>query len=113
MEESRKRTRNHAALHVIFCMEIASQCAMAELAGAQLNEALKNGAPETPIWAAIQSILIAAASISKVFWGSGATAEQIEKRASLRELAEVTDQSPLRSRHVRNSFEHFDERIEG
>jgi hypothetical protein len=65
-------------------------------------------------WLALQSILVSAANISKLLWGSrgeGSTERQ-KARAPLRELLEVEQDSPLYDLRLRNDFEHFDERLE-
>lgn len=58
----------------------------------------------------LQTIVVSAANLSKIFWGSGGSKE--EDRKPLRELLEVSDDSPLRDPDLRNDFEHFDERLE-
>lgn len=60
--------------------------------------------------------LISASNASKLLWGAGNTDEEAEAlrgaRKPLRESVEVEDSSPLNSRKLRNSFEHFDERLD-
>jgi len=70
-------------------------------------------------WFALQGILASAANLSKLLWGSDdprmtqAKRDQREaERKALRDSLGVTDESPLKSRRVRNAFEHFDERLE-
>jgi hypothetical protein len=69
-------------------------------------------------WLALQSILISAANISKLLWGSGggggekAIAKRAARRAPLRDLLETDDSSPLHSLALRNDFEQFDQRLE-
>lgn len=61
-------------------------------------------------WLALQSIVVSAANLSKLLWGSRGKAEAL--RAPLRASLEVGSDSCLRSPDLRNDFEHFDERIE-
>jgi hypothetical protein len=100
-------------LLAIFQAELKGQCKQAEVVGEQLNAALKAG-NHVDIWIAVQSILLTAGNTAKLLWGSGngKAAEATEAdRKPLRTLVGVADESPLKARNVRNSFEHFDERI--
>jgi hypothetical protein len=69
----------------------------------------------TGAWYALQGILVSAANISKLLWGSSSNPEkrkQIEaERQDLRRSLAVTKKSPLHSRYMRNDFEHIDARI--
>lgn len=93
----------------VFRLEIKTQCEMAALASKDLDEGLRSAA-ETRIWYGLQGILTAAAIISKLLWGSK-TAADLTTRKRLRDSLSITDDSPLNSRHVRNAFEHVDERL--
>jgi hypothetical protein len=64
-----------------------------------------------PYWEPIQTILVSAANLSKMFWGDKPTAAA--RRRPLRRSLRVTKRSPLYSRALRNHFEHFDEKLEG
>jgi len=99
----------------IFQAELRTQCDFVIRGAHQVNAALKD--PDTSgIWFGLQAILISASNASKLLWGAGSTdreaAELRERRARLRASVGITDESPLNSRRVRNSFEHFDDRIE-
>jgi len=59
---------------------------------------------------ALQTVAVSAANLSKMFWGSQGKMEK--ERQPLRESLGVADGSCLQSTDLRNSFEHFDERIE-
>lgn len=61
-------------------------------------------------WYAIQGILVFAGNVSKLLWG--ANANRRAARAELRRALEISDDSPLEDRRLRNHFEHFDERLE-
>jgi hypothetical protein len=93
----------------IFQFEVEFQCkcvlAAADMVDAQLAAGNGDG-----VWFALQSLLIAAANLSKLFWGSGGSRE--DARLDLRQSVGVEDDSPLRDPKLRNDFEHFDERVE-
>jgi len=63
----------------------------------------------TGVWFALQGVLVAAANISKLLWGSGGASA--EDRTELRSRLGVSDGSPLQSPRLRNHFEHIDEWI--
>jgi hypothetical protein len=67
-------------------------------------------AAEDRLWSNVQSFLGAAAMVSNLLWGVGNS--QSELRRCLRDRFGVDDDSPLRDRDLRNTFEHFDERLE-
>jgi hypothetical protein len=91
----------------IFQMEINRQCKFSIIAIEQIEEGLANNDSDL-IWYSIQNLLVAVANISKIFWPP----KNPEKRKKLRESLNIQDNSPLKSRDFRNSFEHFDERLE-
>ena len=65
--------------------------------------------PDIEPWYSIQSFLVAAAIISKFLWPD----RKAEKRGEqLRAFLSVGEVSPLRNRKVRDSIEHFDERLD-
>jgi hypothetical protein len=67
-------------------------------------------------WLLLQTIVVSAANLSKLLWGTGRNKDEAERREAerkpLRDSVGVHEDSCLRSRHLRNDFEHFDERIE-
>jgi hypothetical protein len=61
--------------------------------------------------------LVAVANISKILWpstpcGSVLDSDLISRRNALRKLLAIDENSILKSRTLRNHFEHFDSRIE-
>ena len=62
------------------------------------------------IWFPIQSFLTAAANISKILWGNDPAVAPA--CAPLRNALKVSEASPLRSRRMRNNFDHFDARVD-
>ena len=93
----------------VFKREVWQQCSFALRATEALNTAL--AAPDAQAtFAALQSLLISVANLSKLLWGARKGKEA--ERKILRDALGVPDDSPLRSRALRNHFEHFDERLE-
>lgn len=89
--------------------EVIRQASFALMSASDLREALEHQDDTDRIWIAVQSFLVAAANVSKLLWGSGQSASN--GRRALRESLGVSDKSVLRSRKMRNHFEHFDERL--
>jgi hypothetical protein len=89
--------------------QIELQCKAVAGGTAELDRALSIRDVDR-IFVALQSILVAAANLSKLLWGSGGRKEA--ERNRLRESLGVADNSPLRDPDLRNDFEHFDERVE-
>jgi hypothetical protein len=86
--------------------EIVTQAKFAEKAAGRLF----NTSDSVEVWESIQSILVAAANVSKILWP---VKNQNETRGKqLRELLDVSDDNLLSDRTIRNHFEHYDERIE-
>jgi hypothetical protein len=90
-----------------FIQDLAEQCMFVRMAKIDLKNCLTsdNSGLDRPYYF-LQSLVIALGNISKILWprikykGRG-----IELRAFL----EIKDDSPLKSRDLRNVFEHFDE----
>lgn len=99
----------------IYIGEIRHQVEAASTAATQFNSALRLKDVGT-MFAASQALLTSAALISKLLWPAPArwmSAERkktaVDRGAHLRTELQVSDDSPLRTRTVRNAFEHFDE----
>lgn len=69
----------------------------------------RRSAMMTRFWMTAQTIVVAAANISKALWGTWDA--QVE-RETLRTSLDVDDSSPLKLRSMRNHYEHFDRRLE-
>jgi hypothetical protein len=99
-----------------FLAELQLQCYFALFSFDDMN-ALLNNPPGIEdmrfynhrIWHALHGVLISAANISKILWPHRNYAARGER---LRQQLGVSDDSPLRSRSLRDHFEHVDERIE-
>jgi hypothetical protein len=93
------------------------QGSFVQMALADLEKALAD--PENVeadrAWKSIQDILLGAANLSKLLWGSfssGQKRKRAAERAEIRTKLDVDDSSPLYDMTMRNHFEHFDERLE-
>lgn len=92
----------------IFQREVERQCKFALMAEHGLKQALRTGDVDG-IWYSVRAFLVAAGNISKLLWPPRPSST--ERGAKLRE-SPVPINSPLKPRTFRNSFEHFDERLE-
>jgi len=90
-----------------FLDELYRQCDYGVRAHRQMDAVLPD---LDDFWFWAQAFLIAAGNASKLLWGVDDKAAK--RRRALRDRLEVTADSPLRDRALRNHFEHFDERIE-
>jgi hypothetical protein len=93
-------------LRTTFLYEIGVQCTFIVKADEQLQHA------QTPSerWYAIQSLVTAAANVSKLAWGY--KGKRAGERIAIRQALGLTDGSPLHEVDLRNDFEHADERLE-
>jgi hypothetical protein len=89
----------------VFLGEIEWQSAIALEAMSRLRQSITT--PDLSFFY-IQAFLVAAANVSKLLW----TTANATRGDELRKLLNVTDDSPIASKTLRNHFEHFDERIE-
>jgi hypothetical protein len=91
----------------IFKLELQEQCEQALEAAAELSKPRS----EVGVWSEVQSIIISAGNAAKLLWGSQGPEKKLQRKP-LRDSVGVGDGWALRSRDVRNAFEHFDERLE-
>lgn len=107
-EDAAMATQN---LIAILKWELATQCEFISIGHENVNTALQVRRQKGKrTWFALQGILSASANASKLLWADR-SADALISRKPLRDLAKVTDDSPLNSREVRNALEHFDERV--
>lgn len=94
-----------------FVREVLRQAQFGMDAWGALHSSLKQSAIDhVEIWANVQAFLVAAGIASRLLWP---TAQKSQARgAALRQMLDVAEDSPLVSRRIRDSFEHFDERLE-
>lgn len=93
----------------VFIGEIVQQTKIANRAAERLK-ATADRFDELEVWCSIQSILVAAANVSKILWPSRKSSAA--RGEALRALLNVDDRNLLSDRKFRNHFEHYDERIE-
>jgi hypothetical protein len=94
-----------------FVREVLRQAQFGLDAWGALQASIKRSAIDhVEIWASVQALLVAAGIASRLLWPT-APKSQARGRA-LRQMLAVADDSPLVSRRIRDSFEHFDERLE-
>ena len=93
----------------IFHTEVKRQARFGLIAASDLDAALSSRDMDR-LWYSVQSLLIAAGNLSKLFWPSQSSARK--RGEDLRTSLAVPDPSPLEPRSFRNHFEHFDERLE-
>lgn len=86
--------------------EIVTQSKFVEKA----SDRLAKSSDSIETWESIQSILVAAANVSKILWPTKKL--YIARGKQLRELLDLDDNNLLSDRTFRNHFEHYDERIE-
>ena len=101
--------RREAFTHHILLGEVAFQTELAANAAERLPACADEPFDSVEVWSAIQSILAAAANVSKLLWPSP---ERAARGKALRALLGVDEPNPLSDRKFRNHFEHYDERIE-
>lgn len=82
------------------------------MAARDINQALAGTSPESidRVWYSLQALLVAAADVSKLLWP---TKQKFSDRGlELRRSLGVPQPSPLQPRALRDTFEHFDERLD-
>jgi len=97
----------------LFQMEIKNQCEFALHSIESINKLMMPPLAKfdsNQVWFYIQSFLNSTANVSKLLFG---TKEKVSAaRKPLRDSLNVSDDSIIKIRDMRNHFEHFDERIE-
>lgn len=94
---------------MVFISEIVMQSKIAKLAAKRLP-ATHDHFDHIEVWCSIQSILMAAANVSKILWPQDK--KYAARGALLRSQLNVAENNLLSDRKFRNHFEHYDERIE-
>ena len=93
----------------VYLFQIKSQCEFATEAEKSLKTGVE-GRDGTAMFYAIQNFLTATANISKACWGQ--KGKHAAARKPIRDAIGISDQSPIKTRDMRNNFEHFDERLD-
>jgi hypothetical protein len=95
----------------IFMNQLVTYAAGAAREPDALNAALAKGDVEG-VFSAAQAIVAAAGMMSKMLWSPSKEPTAVARGAHLRAELGVTDASILKTRNVRNSLEHLDERLD-
>ena len=93
-----------------FIQDLAEQCMFVRMAKIDLKKCLtsNNSGLDRPYYF-LQTLVIALGNISKILWPR----KRYERRGvELRTFLEIKDDSALKSRDLRNLFEHFDEKAD-
>jgi hypothetical protein len=104
----------HEAFYIIsllFCTESALRSAVRISELVSQHEGGRYKFPPQPALDELQNIALQGAGISRFFWPSDK--KHNVRGEILRKAFAVTDESPLRSRTLRNKMEHFDEYLDG
>ena len=92
-----------------FIRELKIQCSFAAFALEDIHAALASHDQVDRLWFSVQNFLNSAANLSKMLWP--VKAEYADRGEFLRNKLGIEEDSPLKSRRVRNCFEHFDEHL--
>jgi hypothetical protein len=95
----------------LFLREIRQQCEFAIYDYKEITQAIREG-DNYKLFHSLQSFLIAAANISKIFWPirDNYYSQRGQELGNLLSIDE--NNSPFKTRDPRNIFEHFDEKID-
>ncbi|MCB9333915.1 MAG: hypothetical protein H6574_22905 [Lewinellaceae bacterium] len=93
---------------MVLISEIVLQAKIAQRAAERLQATYQND-DKVEVWCSIQSILIAAANVSRILWPKQKNESRGER---LRQMLSVNKDNLLADRTFRNHFEHYDERID-
>jgi len=106
----------------LYLRELRRQAGMGICAGQetisymkQLNQAPMGGRAtlHLQVFRSLHSLLTHASNVSKLLWPPRPKQHNAKARGhELRGILGITDQSPLKSRELRNNLEHFDERLD-
>lgn len=90
----------------------AAQEAVAYLKQLQQAPIGKRSTPHLQVFRSLHSMLTHASNVSKLLWPPRSKNNAKARGRSLRAILAITDESPLRSRELRNNLEHFDEQLD-
>jgi len=110
--------------HEAFYLESMLHCTTTALRAADdVRRALETGSEHTSSSAewqecaltivdGVQALVAQSAAVSRYFWPARTKEPHLSRAARLRSGLDVTDDSPLRNRELRNLLEHFDEELD-
>lgn len=107
----------HPPYQAFYYHSMAFITASAAQSAEDLNKALKDwpSCSDDTVLNPVQNIVLQAGALSRYFWpGYPAYKEDIhsDRADFLRRKFKIEDNSPLKSRDLRNALEHFDERLD-
>lgn len=91
---------------IMYLHEIKSQCTFAKMSYSLIDGKLNDS---DEFWFGIQSYLAAVGNLSKLLFGFS---RDNPRAITLRSKLDISDSSLLKSRDLRNHFEHYDERLD-
>ena len=101
----------------VFLEELRARCSACFVAVKELNSALSEQPSERDLFRPANELICQAAMISKLLWPPGhrdaSSAERARLRGEhLRKIIGVDNDHPVKSRKLRDHFEHYDERLD-
>lgn len=98
-------------LALLMCKEVQKQADFALMAVEGIDSSFEKADEIKNInhnlWFNMQMFLVSAANVSKLIWGTNYT----DSMTLVKDLLEIKNDSALKSRRLRNHFEHYDERL--
>lgn len=98
--------------HIFYTRAIGFAASKAVLAFDAYRELLRQGKSAELIIFELQEALSHCAAISRFLWPVGKSKLAAARGQTLRKSLRVSEESPLKSRTLRNAIEHFDERMD-
>lgn len=114
-----KRTDDENRELAVFLVELREQCRAFMTAYSEIVEMISKGPPidseeqrifSAKIWSRIQACLASCSIISKILWKTQSNIKGLIRSRELRQILGLPEKNPFPT-HVRNSFEHIDERL--
>lgn len=113
-EENKEEYNLEPLAEMVFIGEIVFQIKIAQRAAELLFDTTK-AIDQLDYWNSIQSILTAAAKVSKILWPCNNNKKHIERKfraERLRNLLTISEDNLISKRTIRDHLEHYDERID-
>jgi len=114
-----KRSTEEARELMVFLVEVGEQCRAFMTAYSEVTELIAQGPPRNDeergifsrrIWSRLQACLASCSIIYKILWPSQLNEKALIRSRGIKQFLELYDKNQF-PRHVRNSFEHVDERL--
>ena len=114
-----KRSDNENRELAVFLVELHEQCRAFMTAYSEIIDMISKGPPtdneeqrifSAKIWSRIQACLASCSIITKILWKGEYNMKGLIRSRELRQILKLPEKNPFPI-HVRNSFEHIDERL--